>query len=374
MIHERMNCRLCGEIVKAVIRLTPTPIANLFPDEPYSGELYQLGLKQCQSCNHVQISHVIPDDELYGAGYKYTTPQALKSELHKRASEIRFKYPQAKNVLEIGSNNGLFLHALHDEGFSQVIGIDQSSTDPLVWKMPFNMKSAMLIRNRIGQIDLIVANNVFAHIDDLHEVFDAIGLILSPDGAVVFEVQYGVAMIDSGEFDMIYHEHRDYHAINPLQAFLRRMGMVMTDWEIFNAHGKSLRITAKRTGIEKQAPEESYDWGRFMLKIDSQREWVNSQITGRIPAFGAPAKSITMIYHFGLQEKIEYCVDDTPEKQMRYIAGTNIPVLSREVMAKDNPEQMFLLSWNYEDIIRKSMPNIDFIVPFSSQPNHLGDY
>ena len=365
MMYERMDCRLCGGRVQTVLPLTPTPIANLFPDEPLSGKFYPLELKQCHVCSHVQVGHVIDDDTLYGIGYKYVTPEALRPQINARAAELRQEYGSFRNVLEIGSNNGLFLHALRDAGFKEVIGIDPSSTDPLVWKMPFSPRSAELIKRRVGTVDLIVANNVFAHIDNLKQVFSGIDTILSPDGAVVFEVQYLVPMMASGAFDMIYHEHRDYHTLWPLQAFLAGAGMVMTAWEVIDAHGGSIRVTAKRYGVQKEAPKEILNWGTFEAAILHQRSWVNAQFSGKIAAFGAPAKAVTLIHHFGLQYRISYCVDDTPQKQGKYIAGTAIPVVSRDVMMTDKPRQMLLLSWNYERLVRESLPNVDFIVPFS---------
>lgn len=367
MMYERADCRLCGGRVETVLSLTPTPIANLFPDEPLTGKAYPLDLKQCPKCQHVQIGHVVDDDTLYGAAYKYATPQALKPGLERRAAELRAEYPKARNVLEIGANNGILLHALRDAGFREVIGIDPSGTDPLVWKLPFGPRSAEVIKRRVGTVDLIVANNVFAHIDNLRHVFAAIDSILSPDGVVVFEVQYLVPMMQSSAFDMIYHEHRDYHTLGPLRAFLAGMGLVMTGWQLIEAHGGSIRVTATRYGTQCAIPDEPLDWDAFETAILMQKAAINAQITGRIAAFGAPAKATTLIHNFGLQNKIAYCVDDTPQKQGKYIAGTAIPVVSREVMEKDSPKKMLLLSWNYADIITKALPNIDFIVPFSPQ-------
>lgn len=367
MMYERPDCRLCGGRVETVLSLTPTPIANLFPDEPLAGKFYPLDLKQCPKCMHVQIGHVVDDDTLYGTAYKYATPLALKPMLERRAAELRAEYAKSRNVLEIGANNGLFLHALRDAGFKEVIGLDPSSTDPLVWKLPFGPRAAEVIKRRVGTVDLIVANNVFAHIDNLRHVFAGIDAILSPDGVVVFEVQYLVPMMQSGAFDMIYHEHRDYHTLGPLRRFLTGMGMVMTGWELIEAHGGSIRVTAKREGVPANVPDEPTDWQAFQNVIEWQKSSINAQISGRIAAFGAPAKAVTLIHHFGLQNKIAYCVDDTPQKQGKYIAGTTIPVVGREVMERDNPRQMLLLSWNYADLIRKQFPNVDFIVPFLPQ-------
>jgi len=359
-MYERMTCRLCGGRVWTLYKLTPTPLANLFPSEPYSGVFYPLELKQCGVCEHVQIGHVIDDKTLYGGEYKYETPRTIQ--VIARAEQLRTKYPAAENVLEIGANNGVLLDAMRYAGFKQCLGIDPSSAHKDVWKIPFGKDAAEAVLRCSGPQDLIVANNVFAHIDDLPSVFEAIDAVLSRDGALVFEVQYLPSLIHSGAFDMIYHEHRDYHHIAPLVPFLKRYGLVLSDWEIFDAHGGSLRVTATRKGIQKALPEERMNWREFHSRIQEARTSVCGQIGNtKIPAFGAPAKAITLIHHFGLQNRIPYCVDDTKLKQRRYIAGTGIPVVNRGGMA----DRMLLLAWNYEALIRKRFPSVDFIVPFS---------
>tara|TARA_R110000868_G_scaffold52597_4_gene165949 strand:- start:524 stop:1648 length:1125 start_codon:yes stop_codon:yes gene_type:complete len=362
--YKRTTCRLCRSHVWTKYIFNPTPIANLFPDTPYTGEKHPLVLCQCGSCGHVQIGWVVDDKVLYGAGYKYSTPQALMPQMMDRALVLRKQYPNAKNVLEIGANNGLFVHAMRYAGF-RTYGIDPSSSSEIVIPRPFNKASAEDIVRVSGKMDLILANNVFAHIDDLESVFDAINIILSKDGTLIFEVQYVVPMMEIGAFDMIYHEHRDYHALAPLARFLKLKNMVMTGYDIIPAHGGSIRVTAKRCGLEVKLPKEDLDWRGFAESIDSENAYINSQIKGKIAAFGAPAKAVTFIHHFELQDKIKYCVDDTPGKQGKYIAGTNIPVVSREFMEQDKPERMLLLSWNYEALIRPQFPDIDFLVPFS---------
>lgn len=360
MSYERMTCRLCMGRVWTTYTFEPTPIANLFPKRDNEGELFPLSLKQCEACQHVQIGHVIEDSVLYGANYKYSTPSALTPKLRDRAVQLRKEYPDAELVLEIGANNGMFLRSLYFAGFPRFCGIDPSSKDAHVWAMPFDMKAAKIVRNNVQKADLIVANNVFAHIDDLQEVFRAIDYVLSDDGAVVFEVQYLIPMMLFGTFDMVYHEHRDYHHLAPIASFLRSFDMVMTDWEILDDHAGSIRVTAKRSGKQKPLPKEDINWRDFDDAIEANRRRLLSALPDRIAAFGAPAKATTLIHHFGIKDRIRYCVDDTPQKQGTFLAGTSIPVFDRNSMEK----KMLLLSWNYADIIKKQFPDVEFILPF----------
>jgi len=359
---ERHDCRLCGGHVRTRLALNPTPIANSFPDEPNFGELYQLELKECSDCGHVQIGHMVPDDVLYGQSYKYQTPEAQIPELRKNAAALKSRYPSARTVLEIGANNGLFMEAL-TEHFPSVSGIDPSGTRDFIKKAPFTMNEAF----NLPLVDLIVANNVLAHIDDLHDVFRGIDRILKDDGALVFEVQYFMDMAENGLFDMIYHEHRDYHTIMPLIRFLSAYGLGISHVEHLSNHGGSIRVHCRR-GVRAKMMEPTVDWDGFKDKMAEAMHYCMAEVSAtkeQIIAFGATAKACTLIHQLGIADRIAYCVDSTPAKQGKYIAGTIIKILPESVLTESkSPKVLFLTAWNYESIIRAKYPDFDFIVPF----------
>jgi SAM-dependent methyltransferase len=167
-MHERLNCRLCGGTLNQVFSLTPTPIANSFPDKPDSdAERYPLDLMQCPECQHVQLKHVFDAETLYG-DYKYSTPDAFVPHLERHAKQLKAKYPNADKVLEIGSNNGQFLNILRKH-FRAVVGVDPASDDHRFCHAFSHEFAKELARE--WKFDLIVANNVFAHIDDLQDVY-----------------------------------------------------------------------------------------------------------------------------------------------------------------------------------------------------------
>lgn len=359
------SCRLCGERVELRLSLNPTPVANSFPDKPNSGELYPLDLMQCVSCQHVQIGYVVPDAELYGQTYKYETPSIQSLSLVRQAQKLKNKYPDAHTVLEIGSNNGLNLAALSGQ-FLGVMGIDPSGHGANVLKAPFDAK----IARKIGKRDLIVANNVFAHIADLDDVFRGIDACLTEDGVLVFEVQYLIDMADKGLFDMVYHEHRDYHTLTPLVPFLAKHNLAIKEVERIPNHGGSIRVYCGR-GDGISIVEKTVDWDGFQNKVANATYDCIKQIneaTSQIIAFGATAKACTLIHQFGIQDKISYCVDSTLEKQGRYIAGTGIKIMPENVLHQSKSDKTLLLTaWNYEDIIRPRYPDFDFVVPFRKQ-------
>jgi len=373
MKNDRRDCRLCGHEVKTMLSLNPTPIANAFSDRPNDGELYPLDLRQCVSCQHVQIGHVIPDEILYGPSYKYLTPAAQIPELMHRAIALKMRYPKAETVVEIGANNGLFMRELEKE-FTVVTGFDPSGTGDGVLKVPFDGDIAGMMRSA----DLIVANNVFAHIDDLNDVFRGIARILSDDGALVFEVQYFMDMAKNGLFDMIYHEHRDYHTVAPLIGFLAKFGLGITEVERIPDHGGSIRVHCRR-GNGVSFIEPAVDWKDFGYRIALATASCIAEVEAerdQIVAFGATAKACTLIHQLGIQDKISYCVDNTPAKHGKYIPGTPIKIYPESILTQSkSPKTLLLTAWNYEDIIRAKYDDYDFIVPFkprrtlAAQPN-----
>lgn len=353
-----LACRMCCGPTRTMLSLTPTPLANSFPDHPdQDAERYPLDMTQCVRCDHVQIG-ARPDVDW--VDYRYATPAAVRPHLAEAARLLRETYPPAKTVMEIGCNNGLYLEELRKVGF-EAIGVDPC-TDVGI-RQPFTHALARTLE----PFDLIVANNVLAHVDDLWDVFRGIDHLLKDDGALVFEVQYLPSMMHAGAFDMIYHEHRDYHTLSPWPAFLKRFGLVMTRYEMLPTHGGSVRVWCERPGISYgEMPQEGIDWRAFQCRIAEAKASVLAQITevdGPLIAFGATAKACTLIHHFGLADLIDYVVDSTPAKQGRYIPGTNIKIISHDSYIRKGVP-ILLTAWNFEKEIRAQFPNHHFIVPF----------
>lgn len=355
-VTEKNECRLCGGKVVKVFELEPTPIANDYKEQPdEDAERYPLELMQCVDCDHVQQHYVISG--LFN-DYKYTTPQTVATYLEPVAKRLRQMNPDAKRVLEIGCNNGVFLDVLKKEDF-WVIGVDPATSHPNGIREHF---TEAMSRGFQVKFDLVVANNVFAHIDDLQDVFRGISNVLTENGAIVFEVQYLIDLLRNGEFDMIYHEHLDYHHLKPLARFLTKMGFVMTEWEHIRTHGGSMRITARRHGREVWLPDEDINFDRLRAIVGLTKKRLRELADEKAPlvAFGATAKATTLIHNCGIADKIEYCVDSTPQKQGRYIPGTNIRILP---VSELRNQTVLLTAWNYEKEIRQQINN-KLINPF----------
>lgn len=364
-----MSCRLCGGDGRVMLSLTPTPIANSFPAYvDLDAERYPLDVQECFDCGHVQLKdHVKVDWE----DYRYSTPEAVRPHLAKAAQDLADRYPDASTVLEIGSNNGLFVDELNRVDF-EAYGVDPCATVGI--RAPF---SDALAKN-LDPVDLIVANNVLAHVDDLHDVFQGIDRLLKDDGALVFQFQYFPDMVQSGSFDMIYHEHRDYHTLSPLIPFLKRFGLVIKDVEhLLLTHGGSIRLYCERPGFtyipdSLVLHEYGTDWRSFKHRIADAKAAVLAQLDdakGPVVAFGATAKACTLIHHFGIADRITYAVDSTPAKQGRYIPGT--PIQIREPGGFTGEEVFLLTAWNFAEVIKAQYPTHQFIVPFAKELTHV---
>lgn len=356
-----MKCRLCGsENHDVVLELAPTPIANDFRKWPDKGTLkHPLRLQKCGDCGHVQLADKV---DVSWNGYPYVTPEAVRPYLRETAAGLRARYPNARTVLEIGCNSGMNMQELRAAGFESVTGIDPAAKD---WGIPraFTSKFARLLPDRY---DLVIANNVLAHVDDLEDVLHGISHVLADGGNLVFENQYLPSMVDSCLYDMIYHEHRDYHSLGPLVRTLGRYDLALQSADFTPMHGGSFRAHVGRD-LHGVFCEDQIDWSDFARRISAANADLCYQIDaldGQVACFGASAKATTLIHNAGLVDRLAFCVDSTPAKQGRYIPGTDIQIFPEELLRKQKPAAVLLTAWNYEAEIRARFPDINFIVPF----------
>lgn len=381
MMGPIKECRMCMGDVESVLELSATPIANAFSYGPDNFALmYPLGLCQCVNCGHVQIGFNIEGSYLF-TDYKYQTPEAERSRLAECARNLAVKYPHAlrvKNkggksgempkVLEIGSNNGIYINELNKAGFFSV-GVDPSPHAPKTG-MPkwFTSRTAKQIANSMGKMQLILANNVFAHVDDLRNVLLGVKYLLAEDGRLIFEVQYLPALIRGGMFDMIYHEHKDYHTLKPWVTFLGKFGMCVREVEHLPTHGGSVRVTAGFGSDGIKVSDPAINWENVGIRIEAGKAKFMEELNGyqHVAAFGATAKATTLLHHYGITDRISYMVDETPSKIGRYMPGTEIPIYGFDKLQEDKPDAVVITAWNYAEVIKPRLHGIKTIVPFSN--------
>ena len=239
--------------MKLCFSFPKTPLANEFVIKKKKQEIYPLDLVFCKACYHLQLKHVVSPKILF-SNYLYVsgTSKSFINHFENYAESIITKYKIKKNelILEIGSNDGVFLNAFKKRGYKNIIGIEQAkkiakNTNSIGIKT-INSFFDKNIVNKISKTHtkakLILANNVFAHIDNLSSVFDNINTILKEDGFVYFEVSYLLDVLKKKLFDTIYHEHLSYHSVIPMINFLRRKNLYLIDFQRVKTHGVSIRF------------------------------------------------------------------------------------------------------------------------------------
>jgi len=348
---------MCHGELREVFSLNYSPAANNFTVEPFTGGKFPLVLMECRTCKHVQLRDVLTN--LF-SDYKYRTPKAYSPHLQATAELLKKRYPTTSSILEIGGNNGLYTEILHNTFNCPVISVDPAGTHHATWKEPFNKEVAGRVYKRIGPVDLIVANNVFAHIDDLDEVFEAIDYILDPNGSVIIEVQdFGVSL-KKGYFDMIYHEHLDQHRVEPWRYLLERHNLNLSAVEKIPSHGGSIRITATRH-LKTDWIDEKVNWYTYKHTVAWHVREIKESVKDGCVAWGATAKLTTLIHHCDIADKIAYCVDTTPEKLGRYIPGTGIRIVAE---FEDDADLVLLGAWNYAEEFKRQFPYLRGMHPY----------
>jgi len=296
-------------------------------------------------------------------------------------------------VVEIGSNDGTLLAALKERGL-QVLGIDPAANlarianERGVETLPqfFDSDMADQIRERRGKAGVIIANNVLAHVDDLHDFMQGATSLLENDGILSVEVPYVGDLNQNVEYDTIYHEHLSYFSVHPISRLFSNFGLRLESVTRLDVHGGSIRVTGrksrkkdsripfmefeKRCGLNKVETYESLS-GR----IEYQKEYLKHTLGNlkskgsMIVGYGAPAKGNTLLNVCEIgPETLDYVIDTTPEKIGKFTPGMHIPIYETERFRKDQPRYCLMLAWNYEkEIVLKERDYTgQFIVPIPS--------
>lgn len=385
---KRAECRLCSSPeLELVLSLPPTPPANEFvPQSQISKpqETFPLDVYFCHRCFHVQLLDIVSPDRLF-SNYVYvsgTSPVFVKH-FEDYAHQLCEGLASGSQVLEIGSNDGTMLESFKKRDM-RILGVDpaqdiaRSATErgiPTINAF-FTLELAKKICDDWGQFERIVANNVFAHIDDLVDIVEGVKILLDKEGIFVFEVSYLGSVFEKTLFDTIYHEHLSYHSVLSLEPFFKRMGMRLFKVESVSTHGGSIRCFVQHQQGHHPHHQSVADFINYekSLKLDQAATFqiyqdkiqiLKSQLCellsklkaggSTIIGYGAPAKATTLMYSFGLsRELISAIVDDSPFKQGLYTPGLHVPVVPANQFEQLNPDYVLILAWNFaESIIAK---------------------
>ncbi|MBI2812014.1 MAG: class I SAM-dependent methyltransferase [Candidatus Melainabacteria bacterium] len=379
------GCRSCfSGNLPVILSLGHTPLANsllkaeeLEQDEPR----YALELAMCTHCSLVQIKETVAPELLF-RNYLYFT--SFSETMLKHAQELSLEVAAARKlgenslVVEIASNDGYLLQYYKAQRIP-VLGIEPAKNVAAVSIEKgietinefFNAELASMLVAKGAQADVIHANNVLAHVADLHGVVSGISILLKPDGIAIIEVPYLKDMIDGTEFDTIYHEHLCYYSLSSLDKLFRQHDLYVNDVKRISLHGGSLQLTIGKIDKPNRSVldlrENEKRWGMqelafyqdFAQQIESLRMQLLDLLKSlksqgkTIAAYGASAKGSTLLNSFQIGKNyLDFIVDRSSAKQGYFSPGTHLPILSPQVLTKKMPDYLLLLTWNFaEEII-----------------------
>ena len=393
-MSKRNDCRMCGsKHVSCFLSLSDMPRAGAYIKKEDLGKpeiLYPLDIYFCEDCYSVQLLDIIPRETLFD-DYRYLSSVASASVLEHFNSYSKEIYDilieKSNFVVEIACNDGILLEPLMNHGIN-CLGIDPASNIVSVARDKglnvindfFGKKIVQKILQEHGQAEIVVANAVFAHVDDMDDMTAGVNGILSDSGTFIFEVHHLADIIQDMQYDSFYHEHFSYHSIITLSKFLKKYDMEICDVKKFSVRGGMIRVYAKKIknnnkinrsvnefiDLEKTMGLDQFQtfkkFGESVIEHKSEILKLLNQLKSegkKIVAYGMSGRGNTLLNYWKVDTKIiDYGIDASPERYDRYVPGMHIPIKSPENSLVD-VDYALLLAWIFKDDIMKK--ESDFI-------------
>jgi SAM-dependent methyltransferase len=395
------SCRSCGAGgLRTFLSLGRMPLTDAYVtadriDQPE--KRYPLDIAFCPACSMVQILQTVPPEEMFVEYFYYSSvSQTLLEHSRLHAEELiatRGLGPDSL-VVEVASNDGYLLQNFVNAGIP-VLGIDpavgpakaaEAAGVPTLREF-FGADLAARLRAEGKRADVVLANNVLAHVPDPNGFVAGIATILAEDGIAEIEAPYMKDLVDNLEFDTIYHEHLSYFSVTAASHLFQRHGLSLNHIRHLPIHGGSFRFTLGKNGhvsdsvrsllAEDEAAGltefEFYgDFGRRVRRVQGQLKDLLDALKGgwnRIAAYGAAAKGTILLNSSGIgADMIDFVADMSPHKQGMFLPGVRIPIAPPERILEEMPDYVLLLAWNYKDeIMRQESEYLQrggkFIVP-----------
>ena len=385
-----MKCRFCGsKLDKVFIDLENAPLSNsyLTKDQLNEPEIYYpLKVMVCENCWLVQVDEYKSYDEIFCDEYAYFSSYS-KSWVNHAENYVemickRLSLSRSSHVMEIGSNDGYLLQFFVKMGIT-CFGVEPSlgtakaaesrGVDSLVDFFGSNL-AKKIVKER-GKQDLVLGNNVLAHVPDINDFVKGLKMVLSDKGTITMEFPHILELFRYNQFDTIYHEHFSYLSLNTVEQIFNRNGLRIYDVEEMSTHGGSLRIYACHdenksyfvNGNVESIKNSEQKFGllnldvyrSFQKNVDGMKHQFLSYLIeqkrrGRkIAAYGAAAKGNTFLNYCGIKgtDLIDFVVDISPHKQGKYLPGSHIPIVYEQKIRDEKPDMIIVLPWNIADEI-----------------------
>jgi SAM-dependent methyltransferase len=397
-------CRSCGAGLSEIFAdLGMSPLANAYrTTESISAPetYYPLCAYVCDHCFLVQVPPFATPQEIFG-DYAYfasvTDSWVRHAEAYVCAIVPRLQLGKASLVLEIASNDGYLLQFFQARGVP-VLGVEPArnvAEAAMQRGIPtrvdfFSAGLAGRLVNEGVRADLVVANNVLAHVPMLHDFVSGVKHVLKPDGIFTMEFPHLLRLFQEGQFDTIYHEHFSYFSLLAVERVFAAAGLELFDVEELPTHGGSLRIYGGHAGGVRRSEESllavrAHELQAGLSRLDTYRQFgervrttkrrllallIELKERGRsIVGYGAPAKGNTLLNYCGIRgDFLDYTVDLSPHKQGLFLPGTGIAILPPERIRQTRPDYVLVLPWNLRDEIKQQLGYIrdwggQFILP-----------
>jgi len=389
--HYKAECRCCGNPrLNQVVSLGLSPLANSLLDSIDAvDDLYPLELNYCPDCFNCQLSVVVPPEKMFNEYlYVSSTNKTFREHFANLANTLIHDFSLKSNslVVDIGSNDGVFLKPLQEKGV-KIIGVDPAknlsdiANRNGIETIPkfFNEDVANEIIKNKGNADLVTAFNVFAHADNLKDIAKNVFQLLKSDGVFVIEVQYLLDTLKDTTFDNIYHEHVNYWSVTSLNNFFKLLNLQLFRVERVDTHGGSIRVYIRnKSNAEVDISvstfinsEITFGMGEFEVyknfskNIEGLKSSTLSKVeevknSGKsIVGYGSPAKATTVLNYYGISNKhIDYIIEDNELKHNRFLPGMKIPIKAKEMALISPPDYILVLAWNFLDDIKKNNPDL----------------
>jgi 2-polyprenyl-3-methyl-5-hydroxy-6-metoxy-1,4-benzoquinol methylase len=389
------KCRFCDNTLEHIfVDLGISPLANAYIEAKQTNQMepfYPLRVYVCAQCYLVQLP-VFESSEKIFCNYAYFSSFSDSWLQHAKAyTDLiidRFGFDSESQVIEIASNDGYLLQYFKAKGIP-VLGIEPAQNVARAAREAgiqtlekfFGCQTAGELAKERKYADLLIGNNVLAHVPDIKDFVKGMKIILKPHGVITVEFPHLMRLIIENQFDTIYHEHFSYFSFAVANKVFEHHGLRIFDVDELPTHGGSLRIYARHAGnatsgisekvaalLEREAAEglENLDlYLTFNQKAQSAKRsildfMINTKNEGKtIVGYGAPAKGNTLLNYCGIRtDFIEYTVDRSPYKQGHFLPGTHIPILHPDKIRETQPDYVIILPWNLKDEIMCQMAHI----------------
>lgn len=401
-----MQCRFCHKELKHIfIDLVNSPASNSFLTHQQLSEpevFYPLKVYTCHHCFLVQLDEFKKPDDIFNSEYAYFSSYSKSWLAHvKTYTELmisRFGFNADSRVVEIASNDGYLLQYFHQQKI-QVLGIEPTANTARVAINKgintiidfFGVRLADELVAKGVKADLLLGNNVLAHVPDVLDFVGGMKILLKPTGIITMEFPHLMQLVDNNQFDTIYHEHFSYFSFHVVKQIFESQGLQMFDVEEIPTHGGSLRIYATHKNessktisdsvnilIEKEKIKDmtslSY-YDDFQQKASDVKLALTSFLIEqkkkgkKVVAYGAAAKGNTLLNYCGIKnDLIVYVVDANPHKQNKWLPASHIPVVDEAKLKADQPDFILLLPWNLQTEIMDQLGYVKdwgakFVIP-----------